>query len=380
MGRIIQTLGRTFATVVPAEISDAFDIMRARRMVVQTRYLYVGLLITVIPAMTASSKAAPYWATRIVPVIIGVLLGLGFVFMLATKPDRIGKNGARRLIRDAIWSSPLVAILCSTWCVVNWLHAPPGVRSYYPLILSMGSLATAYCLSSIRAAAILNMAIGFFPITTLMMLSGAMMDMVAATCMGVAVIFLLRLIVDQHGQWVNLMLLQHEMQQLAHTDPLTGLMNRRALLARIDAYIQTDPPEPFMLALLDLDGFKAVNDQYGHGAGDALLCAVAQRLLADVKTDACVARMGGDEFAVLVPARDGFTPDNLMTALLVALVQPFAIEGCSIRIGASAGTAIWPNDGSDVKALFERADRALYAVKNAEHRAGQLTRRRTRAA
>ncbi len=346
---------------VSAAISDAFNIMRARRLVAQTRYLYIGLLITVLPAMAGSSKAAPYWATTILPMVVGALLLIGLVTMLPVRPERIGARWARKFIRNATWSSPVTAILCSTWCVVNWLYAPPGMRAYYPLILCMGSLATAYCLSTIRSAAILNMAIGLFPIATLMLLSGNVMDMVAATCILVAAVFLLQLIFEQQEQWVNLLTLQHEMQQQANTDPLTGLLNRRALTTRLAA--QMEENEPFLLALLDLDGFKPVNDRYGHGAGDGLLCAVGERLVEAAGEGAAVARMGGDEFAVILPAGSAHNCDTLTSALLTALIAPFIINGEAIRIGASVGTAQWPNDGAEMTKLFEVADSALYTLK-----------------
>jgi diguanylate cyclase len=347
---------------VTAAISDTFNIMRARRLVKQTRFLYVGLLITVLPAMASSSPAAPYWATNILPLVIGALLLIGLLAMLPVKHDRISAGWAKRFIRDATWSSPVTAILCSTWCVVNWLYAPPGMRAYYPLILCMGSLATAYCLSTIRSAAILNMAIGLFPIATLMLLSGNVMDMVAATCILVAAVFLLQLIFDQQEQWISLLTLQHEMQQQANTDPLTGLLNRRALTARLAA--QMEEKRPFLLALLDLDGFKPVNDRYGHGAGDGLLCAVGERLTDAAGEGAAVARMGGDEFAVILPAGSTHNAETLTSALLTALIKPFTINGEPIRIGASVGAALWPDDGADMTRLFEVADRALYALKH----------------
>jgi diguanylate cyclase len=353
---------------VSEDIGDAFNIMRAKRLVVQTRYLYVGLLITVLPAMMSSSKNAPYWATTILPMLIGGLLLVGFLTLIPVKPERISKRLASKFIRDATWSSPLVAMLCSSWCVVNWLYAPEAMRAYYPLILCMGSLATAYCLSPIRMAAILNMAIGLFPISGLMLLSGGLMDQVAATCILVAAIFLLQLIFDQHNQLVNLLNLQHEMEKQAHTDPLTGLLNRRALARQMETHMRNAGNPSFLLALLDLDGFKPINDEHGHGVGDALLCDVGQRLAAAAGDDAQVARLGGDEFAVLLPSGSGATVESLSNALLAALLPPFPIEGQRLRIGASIGLAQWPDDGTDMKTLFEKADKALYTVKR-EHRA-----------
>lgn len=240
----------------------------------------------------------------------------------------------------------------------------------------MGSLATAYCLSSIRAAAILNMAIGLFPIAILMLLSGHLMDMVAATCILVAAVFLLQMIFDQQKQWISLLTLQHDIQVLADTDPLTGLLNRRALTQRVEQQMEGEAPTAFLLALLDLDGFKPVNDRHGHGVGDALLCAVAERLVSIAGHGAHVARMGGDEFAILLPSQNDGNADSFITRVLGEFVRPFAVEGHQIKIGASAGVAQWPDDGPTIKALLESADQKLYAVKNETRRQSGHAHRR----
>ena len=363
-----------YVTPVPDEIQDEFNILRARRLISQTRLLFIALLITVPPVMYGGSPGAPYWARVILPIIIGIFLALGLLNLVPVKADKIDAVWARKFIFDTTWSSPVVATLCSTWCVVNWWYAAPDMRTYYPLILSMGSLATAYCLTSIRAAAIMNMAIGLIPIGLLMLLSGNRMDMIAAASLMVAAAFLLRIIMDQHGQWTELLMLKHEIRQQAHTDPLTGLLNRRAFQEKMCDQMDMEAEGQFALALLDLDGFKPVNDRYGHGVGDALLCAVGQRLKATAGANAYVARMGGDEFAVLLPVDENLSADSLSATLLASLVQPISVDGHQLSIGASVGTALWPQDGADIKTLFETADQALYAVKNQHVSASQKLR------
>jgi len=117
------------------------------------------------------------------------------------------------------------------------------------------------------------------------------------------------------------------------------------------------------LALLDLDGFKPVNDQYGHGCGDLLLCEVADRLRKACGASALPARIGGDEFAILVPAGSAISLAAIADHILAALVPPYQIEGHILRVGASIGVATWPGDGTTSRSLFETADIALYALK-----------------
>jgi len=353
-----------YVTPVPDEIQDDFNILRARRLVTQTRLLFVALMITIPAVMYGGSPDAPYWARVVLPAIIGIFLLLGLLNILPVKADKIDAIWAKKFIFDTTWSTPVTATLCSIWCVMSWWYAAPEIRTYYPLILSMGSLATAYCLTSIRAAAILNMAIGIVPIALLMLFTGNRMDMVAAVSLLVAAAFLLRIIVDQHQQWTELLMLQYEIRQQANTDSLTGLKNRRALEQTMQQFIDAEEKHSFALGLLDLDGFKPVNDRYGHGIGDELLCAIAERLTKVAGEDAHVARIGGDEFAILLPYGSETAHADLNDLLLTELVTPFKLQGNNIPVGASVGMAMWPHDGLTIKALMEKADKALYAVKN----------------
>ncbi|MCZ8370728.1 MAG: GGDEF domain-containing protein [Porphyrobacter sp.] len=254
--------------------------------------------------------------------------------------------------------------MCSTWAVINWLASPPENHAAFAMIIAMGALATAYCLSSIRFAAILNLVIGVVPISALMLASGNPAEVAAATSLLLATLILVRIILQGHAMLVDLLQLQHQTRDLAHTDPLTGLANRRALDERIESLLRKGEVGPgFKLALLDLDGFKPVNDRYGHAFGDKLLRSVAGRLRETIGDDGLVACHGGDEFAVLIPPHSLLNDAPLAERLLIALVRPHLIGDVSAFVGASVGVAHWPGDGADADALFAHADRALYQAK-----------------
>ncbi len=106
-----------------------------------------------------------------------------------------------------------------------------------------------------------------------------------------------------------------------------------------------------------------MNDRHGHAVGDQLLCEIAVRLRRACGKDAMVARQGGDEFAILVPAGSPLLETALADHILAALAAPCRIEGHVIRVGASVGVAAWPQNGPTSRDLFEVADRALYAAK-----------------
>ncbi len=155
---------------------------------------------------------------------------------------------------------------------------------------------------------------------------------------------------------------QRELERMATTDPLTGLDNRAAAIARLEALARAG--RPFAVLLVDLDGFKAVNDSLGHLTGDTLLREVAARLRHSVRSDDTVARLGGDEFVVLAVVQDRNAARELAARILLALTQPFRIDGRSIAIGASIGITFCAGDGGcDATALLREADFALYEAK-----------------
>ena len=157
-----------------------------------------------------------------------------------------------------------------------------------------------------------------------------------------------------------------EVREQARTDELTGLPNRRALLERAGAVLGVaTAARPAALLLLDLDGFKEVNDSLGHHAGDELLRQVAPRLADALTGDQLAVRLGGDEFALLLP--QAALDDAMRAAHRVEelLATPFTIEGVRVHVGASIGVATAPVPAADVTALLRCADVAMYEAKKA---------------
>jgi diguanylate cyclase (GGDEF)-like protein len=121
--------------------------------------------------------------------------------------------------------------------------------------------------------------------------------------------------------------------------------------------------QSFMVFCLDLDGFKDVNDRYGHSAGDAILAEVARRLTDSVRTLDCVARIGGDEFVILLPSITPQEADAVAKRIIAMIASAFDIGLTTVHIGVSIGCACAPDDGDTVEQLLRSADRALYEAK-----------------
>jgi diguanylate cyclase (GGDEF)-like protein len=155
---------------------------------------------------------------------------------------------------------------------------------------------------------------------------------------------------------------------LANYDDLTGLSNRSHLMDRLrHAQHQADRQGTALATIfLDLDGFKEVNDGYGHKAGDELLKRVAQRLLASVRQDDTVARLGGDEFLIVLENVAGREEVALVAHKVKdTFLQPFVLGNTEIQLGASVGVAIYPDDAEDIHKLIIHADQAMYRDKEA---------------
>ena len=154
---------------------------------------------------------------------------------------------------------------------------------------------------------------------------------------------------------------------LANHDPLTGVANRRHFLERLDqaAARQQRSGVDAAIAYFDLDGFKAINDRFGHGAGDAVLIEVGRRLAAAIRATDTVARIGGDEFAVLMEPLDGKTgADVAARRIVTAVEEPFALGDFTVPIGISVGTALV---NPDIELTLTDADRRLYGDKAVNH-------------
>jgi diguanylate cyclase (GGDEF)-like protein len=148
----------------------------------------------------------------------------------------------------------------------------------------------------------------------------------------------------------------------ALTDPLTGAANRRSLLARIDYEIarHARSRRNFALLMLDLDGFKLLNDRFGHPAGDDLLREVAAALARVIRDQDTVARVGGDEFCVLAPETDESGAQRLISRVETAVAR---VTAGADTLGASAGAAVFPRDGETPERLLQAADQNLLASK-----------------
>lgn len=166
---------------------------------------------------------------------------------------------------------------------------------------------------------------------------------------------------------------QHQLELQAHHDPLTGLPNRTLLQDRLQGALNRARRDQRELALLfvDLDHFKAINDHFGHAAGDEVLCQTARRIAGSIRLGDTLARLGGDEFVVILDGLDHEnTTEHALERINKALEEPLIMpDGHAVKLCASIGLARYPQDGQHAASLLQHADTAMYQVKSARHSA-----------
>jgi diguanylate cyclase len=230
-----------------------------------------------------------------------------------------------------------------------------------PMSLGFGATSIAHCLYTLRPAAIGTVVMGIFPSSIAMLVVGSFDAKMLGVAMLSVGILMIRFVAAQYDQLITSLHLEKQNHDLANTDALTGIANRRAVMEILGS---PEVGANFGVALIDLDGFKSVNDNMGHHAGDALLQHVSQRLSCALDAGDRVGRLGGDEFIIIFKNLSG--PEDISarsTAILAALCQPIDISGARVPVAASLGHALYLQDGDSIDALLLHADKALYVAK-----------------
>ncbi|WP_299018833.1 EAL domain-containing protein [uncultured Photobacterium sp.] len=156
---------------------------------------------------------------------------------------------------------------------------------------------------------------------------------------------------------------QGQVEQLVHTDPLTGLYNRHGFSRRLSQLINNETP--LVMIYLDLDNFKNINDSLGHHIGDRVLQEISQRLRRLLPETAIIGHLSGDEFAVILPEPEHDRAGELISQQIIALInQPFDLHHFSKHLACSIGMVSYPGDGNDARILLQNADTAMYEAKN----------------
>lgn len=363
---------------------DSFTTAYVKSLSHRLPLLYLVVVFNCLLIAYRFHNLAPLWLTLFGPVIPGAFAIWRAFYWMPHRVEARALPVMRRDLRAMSWVGAVSGFLFAFWAMMLYAYGDEAAQSFIHYIVAItlfsGVLGLAHApLTALRIACAVTIP------TTGQFLFGGHPNAVLVVLVQIVVSALLLLVTNgHHHDFVRLELsrqqlvrrerqaarLAQENMYQATVDPLTGALNRRAILARLDDELAGGRPgtPAAWLALIDLDGFKHINDTYGHAAGDAVLAAVAARL-AIIERVRSHGRLGGDEFAVIVDgALDHDGVRLLANAMSDVLRAPILHGGAVLRLSGSIG--VHRVTGRSASDCLERADAALYKAK--EHSDGTV--------
>jgi diguanylate cyclase len=282
-------------------------------------------------------------------------------FMAAITPER-----QRAVVRTSTIAAIAMLGALGVTAAVTYATGLFDRSLLIPMSLGFGAISIAHCLYHLRRVALASIGLGIGPVAlTLLAMGDFEGKMLGASMLSVGWL-MMRFVSAQYRQLIDNLCLHRHIRDIANSDPLTGLANRRAVNDFLAGEADNDG---LAMALIDLDGFKQINDTHGHDVGDTLLQAVADRLRSGFAGPGLVGRLGGDEFIlILTHVPDDAALDTAATRVLAGLCRPAQIDGLHLPLGASMGQARRRGTGESLTELMKRADDALYAAKGLRQR------------
>ncbi|MCW8306790.1 EAL domain-containing protein [Acidiphilium sp. PA] len=362
---------------------DDPDLAHAQLTVLarQIPMLFIILTTNALALAATHIDTAPPFLTIVMPALFCLLCAHRVRFWHRFSLTSVDGAGALRFLRTITRVVAILGLVFTGWSLALYPYGDSYAHCHVAFYMSITVVSCILCLTQHRSAALLLTFLVLIPFTIFFLITEnlvliAMVGNVAIVTWGLIIIMLrnnrsfAKLVVAQR----NAQRLSNENLRLAQQDGLTGLPNRRRFMAELDDTLAAAQQSGacFAVGMIDLDRFKAVNDSYGHGAGDRLLEQIGARLATIAGADRFIARLGGDEFGAILKDTASEAAILAFGARLQALLDaPFALNDTALAtIGCSIGVATFPQTGQTAEDLFERADYALYDGK--QHRKGEI--------
>lgn len=351
--------------------------------------LYLVCLFACIAIVVAFSNGAPAWLGRWIPLSLGVVMLVRHRYWVSRRGTEETADIAaiRRDMRGTEFLGPALATGFSIYSVAMLGYASNEFEeSLLVVTVWITAIASAFCLAVLPLASTLVVAGAALPLILAFGTSGNPQMMVLAglfTIISAMMIFMLHNsfrtfseILSSRTQMVEKQrqteAARQAVTQMAYTDALTDLPNRRHFERMLSERVALSEGQPnkFIVGMIDLDGFKPINDVYGHVVGDEVLVEAARRIRRAMSDIGTAARVGGDEFAIIVDHHDDVETAGLIARKLRDVFHdPITIGAITTRLSCSCGFSMYPASGHDAARLIDRADMALYRAK-AQDRGG----------
>lgn len=383
MSTLIEHLSSSAKTVrkffsVP---SDKPDLVTAQHKAFQSQMplLYIILLTNAWILSGSFIHTAPALLTLGAPIVLTTVGCIRVSRWWLSRGQETAPERARIELTRTNMLAWLLAVLFCTWALSLYPYGEWSQKMQIAFFMAITAVGCTFCLLHLRPAAVAvmvtcNLAFFSFFLSTGNATFVAMAINMVLVCSALLVILMINYrdfnaLVESRqvlfNEQAKTLALSNENFALANRDTLTDLPNRRSFFAALRAEVaRTDlGDKKIVLGIIDLDGFKPINDTYGHMAGDALLCQLADRLQLLAGGDIRVYRLGGDEFALLQVTDDINLATEIAEDICVAICEPFRLPFCTARISGTIGMAVYPDMAQDERELFENADYAMYRAK-----------------
>ena len=345
----------------------------------QIPILYVLLVINALAVAITHIKSAPLWLSLYIPVGLSIVCVFRLCWWEINGKENITPERAYRLMKITIVGASILTLAFGGWAVALYQYGDAFQQGQIAYFLVVTGISCVFCLMHLPLAATITTVITFSAMIATFMFSGNPVFVATAVSGLFLVLPFLRVINSYFQNFVGLVQLTEELKKKqaeaeelnlvnsrnALHDQLTDLANRRSFFLSLEKRLQKNPTSPPVIGIVDLDGFKPVNDVFGHAAGDLVLKETANRFVALVGEEGIVSRLGGDEFGIIFPRSMTLKAvADLGQALCAAVRDPFEIPDGSVRVSGSCGI-VYPDIGQyTAEDLYEKADFALYQVKS----------------
>jgi len=344
----------------------------------QLPLMYFILLINTLMLAGTHYELAPHWLVLYCPLLMTVFGVIRAAKWIQARRRTLSPEQMLTALKHTNRLAPFVAVAFTAWSLALFPYGDSYAQAHVAFYMAITVIGCIFCMMHLLPAALATTAVVntafvvFFASTTIMTFVATAIDVLLVS---IAMLIILKAQYADFTRLVNMQAqtakLSEENLKLANQDSLTGLANRRQFFSRLDTLLSHAREQETRLAvgLIDLDGFKPVNDLYGHSVGDRLLYQVGQRLTRLLDDEVHLARLGGDEFSLIITK--ALSDDQLQAfgeKICASLREPFLLVDIPIQIGGSLGIATFPDQASSATEIYEYADYALYQSKR--HRPG----------
>ncbi len=394
ISRLFSAVGRATRLLAVPNDNPVLTAAQYEAFSKQVPLLYFILATNMISLSWTHQGTAPDLLVIYFPILLTLLFALrSGLWLRGRKVRRTPAQAYKQLQSTNILSFP-IAVVCTAWSISLLPYGNPYQNAHVAFFMAITVIGCIFCLMHLRSAALIVTVTVNLPFLVVMCLSGEPTFIATGINVILVTMAMILILISHYRDFRQLhesrqvLLIQQEALQeqnkamqalsdenlrLANLDSLTMLANRRSFFQMLETAFSraSDNEERFVVGVIDLDGFKPVNDMYGHAAGDKVLIEIAARLSTLSDVDLSVYRLGGDEFGLLLQGNNARDVMGLGQSVCDRIAERINIGTGMVQVTGSVGFAIYPDVGSTSQEIYELADYALYTAKRT-HRAGAV--------